>query len=139
MIKKYESFLKDIFKGPLTEYLEDYIRIDLGYTELMIEIEKGNIKKVKEIIDGGYVNLNSLVDETKENALNIAVLSDISFTKKIKIIKLLIDAGINYLYDRNNIYFYDLASKKLKKWIEKEYPDIVEKINIIKKEKEYNL
>jgi len=61
--------------------------------------------------------------------------------KKIKkIISILIDNGIDYLYNKNGEYFYDMIkNKNIKKWVKEEYPHIVEEIEIHKSMNKYNL
>ena len=116
------------------KYIKDYLSkgFDInksvinGNTLLLYAIANCNSKIVNYIINkGADVNLSSY---QKVTPLHFA-----SIFNRVDIAKLLIKKGANiYAQDDMNENFYDKANSEMKKWIEDNYPEIVDS-------KKYNL
>jgi ankyrin repeat protein len=161
-IKNFESWFTNLFKkfsDHEPDMWEDkmrdiFISSGIDYpNDLMISASEGNWEKFKYYIDkfdvnsiqinttiSGYV-ANNTNDGDINNALTYVITGDGDLWEKKKMIKALIDKGINPYFKNNlNETFYEMIKDvKLKKWVEQNYPEIVEKIMLTKSVTKYNL
>lgn len=157
-IKTYESWFTNVFKSAdgLLDADVDFVNKthDEGYTPLMGAARKGNWKRFKFLLPSSKDEINSVnimyLDsgiEARTNTLMWAIFGEGDLWEKKKMFTALIDNGIDiYFKTEDGENFYDKLKRnkdpktiKLKEWIEKTYPDIIEKVEMEKSTNKYNL
>lgn len=153
-LKTFENWFTNIFKksdDPWQDYMDDFLGKNFGqtnYNALMGAADQGNWSRFKNLLPIYQKRINDIATEydddntkTSLNVLTKVIKGDSGLWEKKKMIKALIDNGVDlYFTNEKGEYFYDLIKdQKLKKWFDETYPNIVDQILLNKNASKYNL
>lgn len=149
-IKTFESWFTNIFKSGgdhWQDFEDDYIShsgIIKNYNALVGSAEEGNWRRFKKLLPEYRKNINDIQIYNVQRTSNIlisVIKGDGDLWEKKKMITALIHDGVDpYFADHDGNSFYDyIKDKKLKKWIDETYPEIVEQLELNKSINKYNL
>ena len=140
-LKTFENRFTNVFKSHDLDMWNSAVENDLirmVYNALMQSAYDGNLKRFIYLLPDYIDKLNDILKY--QTVLFFVITGEGDIYEKKKMIQLLIDNGIDYNIKYKGETFYDLITDdKLKKWLDKKYPEIVKELKLNKNTDKFNI
>jgi len=144
-LKTFENRFTNVFKSHDLDMWNSAVENDLirmgirmGYNALMQSAYDGNLKRFIYLLPDYIDKLNDILKY--QTVLFFVITGEGDIYEKKKMIQLLLDNGIDYNIKYKGETFYDLITDdKLKKWLDKKYPEIVKELKLNKNTDKFNI